>query len=129
MFEKPKQLTAAAGLALIGAIVSFIAAFIAFDSGGSTVDGAVTIGALVLAGIMFLAISGALNVKGQWSWRMAMFAIFMTAVLIVVAFIYHKDVKAVDNAVALLQFAIILTVAVLTAGKRPARWIDQNKAA
>jgi len=128
MFEKPKQLTAAAGLSLIGAIVSFIAAFIAFDSGESTVDGAITIGALVLAGIMFIAISGALSVKGQWSWKMAMFAIFLTAVLIVVAFIYHRNVTAVDDIVAIIQFAIVLAVAILTAGKGPARWIDLNKA-
>jgi len=72
MFEKPKQLSAAAGLALIGAIVSFVAAFMEFDAGNSTADGVIVIGALLLAGLMFLTISGALSPKGQWSWKMTM---------------------------------------------------------
>ena len=128
MFEKPKQLSAAAGLALIGAIVSFVAAFMEFDAGNSTADGVIVIGALLLAGLMFLTISGALSPKGQWSWKMTMFFIFLTAVLIAVAFLYQKEHRAIDDIVAIVQFAIVLIVAVLVSGKDATRWINLNKA-
>ena len=128
MFEKPKQVTAASGLALIGAIVAFVAAFIEFDSGSASVDGAIIIGALVLTGLMFLAISGALSAKGQWSWKMSMFVIFLTAVLIAVTFLYYRNDMAVSYLVALVQFAIILVIAVLVAGKGSSKWINMYKA-
>ena len=128
MFEKPKQLTTASGLAFIGAIISFVAAFIEFTAGNSTVNEVIIIGALLLAGLMFLAISGALSSKGQWSWKMTMFFIFLTAVLIAVAFLYHEEHRIIDDIFALAQFVIVLIIAVLVSGRNASRWVNLNKA-
>lgn len=107
MYKTSVSLTAAAGLAVIGMIVAFIAAFLVFDAQGD--DMLLSIALLLLIAVLFLGVAGGLSENGQWSWSMTVFMIFLCAIVTVAAYLYG----AVDLEIAVVLTAIALITAAL----------------
>lgn len=109
MFDRqPKNLTAAAGIAILSGLISFALAFALFDEHNDKI--LVTIGSLLLIAVVFLAIGGALFSNGQWSWGTTMFAAFLCPLIAVVACIYGAltyEVTAVLLVLSVLTIALV----------------------
>ena len=118
-------MTTASGLAAVGALISLVAAFLAFGSVSDSLDEAITIGLMMLVAVMFFAVSGSLGTNGQRSWKASMFFVFLTGVMIVVAFLYGKTVNSI---LVILQVLVILAVPVLISSNRSADWINLHQA-
>jgi len=110
MQEKPKTLIVASVVALIGAIIALVEAFMAFDKGGSTDDILLSIGVLLTIAVLFFAILGSFGVYGQWTWRMSMIASFLCAGVIIMAYFY----EIFDFAIFLMLIATALLVVLFT---------------
>jgi len=118
-------MTAASGLAAIGAFISLVAAFLAFGSVDDPLDEVIAIGLMMLTAVMFFAISGSLGTNGPRSWKASMFFVFLTGVAIVAAFLYGKTV---NDIIVALQIIIILVVGVLVSSGKSSDWIELNRA-
>jgi hypothetical protein len=126
MFGKPKQMVAASGLALIGALISLVSAFLTFGSGHEPMEEITAIGMLMLTAVMFLAISGSIGTNSRLSWRASMFFIFLTGLAVVATYLYGK---AVEDVLSYAQIVIVLAVAMLVSSLKSSDWIELNRAA
>ena len=106
MQEKPKTLIVASVVALIGAIIALIEAFLAFEAGGSSNDILLSIGVLLTIAVLFFAVLGSFGSTGQWTWRASLIVSFLCASVILMAYFY----EIID----ITMFIMLIAVAMMT---------------
>ena len=123
MFGRPKEMVAASGLAILGAIVSLVAAVLAVGADFEPMEKVMALGLMLLLVVMFFAISGSLAWGSKQTWRSALIFIFLTGAVVIVAVIYGK---AVYDVISVIQIIIVLAVGLLVSGQRSADWMLMN---
>jgi len=120
MQEKPKTLIVASVVALIGAIIALVEAFMVFSDGGSSDDLLLSIGVLLTIAVLFFAILGSFGVYGQWTWRMSMIASFLCSGVIIMAYFY----EIIEFTIFLILIATALLVVLFTTEGKD--WMDSR---
>ena len=122
MQEKPKTLIVASVVALIGAIIALVEAFLAFEVGGVSMELLRSIGVLLLVATLFFAIIGSFGITGQWSWRMSLIMSFACASVIIMSYLY----EIIDLTICfMLLSTALITVAFTINGKE---WMNSRVA-
>ena len=120
MQEKPKTLIVASVVALIGAIIALVEAFISFDKGGSSNDILLSIGVLLTIAVLFFAVLGSFGSTGQWTWKASLIVSFLCASVILMAYFY----EIIDVTMFIMLIAVALMTVIFTLNGKD--WMDSR---
>jgi cytochrome bd-type quinol oxidase subunit 2 len=121
MEGRPKNITFASGLAMIGAIFVLMATILGLDLRDENM--AAMIGCCLLSLLLFLAICGSLYTNGQWSWRFLIFMEVMCTAVPLISFLFGM----MQFMFSVTLVAISCIIIGLTTTKEAKRWVEADR--